>query len=391
MNETRPSRPQVQMLDLKREYDFIKEDIDAAIARAMDHQGWIMGPEVKELETKIAEYIGTRFALGCASGTDALVLALRALAWKRTGAEYFTPEDEIITTPFTFTATGDAIVHSGATPVFVDIDRTSYNIDPARVRAAITPKTVGIIPVHLYGQACRMDEILAIGGEHRLFVVEDVAQAFGAKFGGRRCGSLGSAGAFSFFPSKNLGGFGDGGMITTNDPELARMADMLRKHGGKDKYNVDHLGYNSRLDTLQAAIILAKLKHIDTFNGMRRQIAVQYTHAFAGLGGITPPPFPQDGEHVYHQYTLRCVDREDMAAKLKERGVASMVYYPVPLHKMKVFAGRSRIAGPLLEAERAATEVLSLPVEPLMSEKEFATIVAAVQSGVAGERPAGTD
>jgi dTDP-4-amino-4,6-dideoxygalactose transaminase len=371
----------VPMLDLRREYEFQKEGIDQAIARAMGHQGWIMGPEVKELESKVAEYTGTRFALGCASGTDALVLALRALAWKRTGKEYFTPESEVITTPFTFTATGDAIVRAGATPVFVDIDRASFNIDPTVVREAVSERTVGILPVHLYGQACQMDELLQTAKEHNLFVVEDCAQAFGAKWHGRRCGSLGHAGAFSFFPSKNLGGFGDGGMVTTNDPDLAQMADMLRRHGGKDKYNVDYLGYNSRLDTLQAAVVLAKLGQIEAFNGLRRQIATQYTRTFARLEGLVAPGFPQDGEHVFHQYTLRSPYRDRLAERLKAHGVASMVYYPVPLHKMKVFEGRARVHGTLTEAERAAQEVLSLPIEPLMSEKEFATVVAAVLDG----------
>lgn len=378
MAQTANARPQVPMLDLRREYDFIRADVDAAIAKALDHQGWIMGPEVKELEQKVADYIGTRHAVGCASGTDALVLSLRALAWRRTGREYFERGDEVITTAFTFTATGDAIIRAGATPVFVDIDRTTFNIDPARVRAAVTERTVGIVPVHLYGLACPMDEINAIAGERGLFVVEDCAQSFGARAGERRCGSVGDAGAFSFFPSKNLGGFGDGGMVTTNDDELAKMVDMLRRHGGKDKYNVDYLGYNSRLDTLQAAVVLAKLGHIDTFNGLRRKLAARYTRAFARLPGVVPPPPPRDGEHVFHQFTLRCPDRDAFAARLKEHGVASMVYYPVPLHRMKVFAGRARTQGTLVEAERAAEEVLSLPIEPLLSEKEFATVTAAV-------------
>jgi dTDP-4-amino-4,6-dideoxygalactose transaminase len=376
--------PGVPMLDLRREYDFLRHDIDAAIARALDHQTWILGPEVGELEAAVAEYVGARFAVGCASGTDALVIALRALAWQRTGQEYFRFDDEVITTAFTFTATGDAVIRAGARPVFVDIDRATFNIDPARVRAAITSHTVGIIPVHLYGQACQMDQLAAIAKEHGLFIVEDVAQAFGARFNGRRCGSLGNAGAFSFFPSKNLGGFGDGGMVTTNDPELAQTADTLRRHGGRDKYNVDHLGYNSRLDTLQAAIILAKLRHIDAFNGLRKQLAAQYTRAFARLPGITAPPQPQNGNHVFHQYTLRTPHRDRLAASLKTRGIATMVYYPVPLHRMKVFEGRSRCSGELLETDRAAAEVLSLPIEPLMSEKEFAMVAAAVEDGATG-------
>ncbi len=367
----------IPMLDLKREYEFMKQDIDAALSRAMEHQAWIMGPEVKELETKVAEYIGTRFALGCASGTDALVLALRALAHVRHGKEYFSREDEVITTSFTFTATGDAIIRAGATPVFVDIEPGTFNLDPALVRAAITPRTVGIVPVHLYGQACRMDEVMAIAREHRLFVVEDVAQAFGASLAGTKCGAWGDCGAFSFFPSKNLGGFGDAGMVTTSDPALAAMVDMLRRHGGKDKYNVDHLGYNSRLDTLQAAVLLAKLKHLDTFNSLRRRIAGHYSQAFTSLSGITIPT-ACNGNHVFHQYTIRSRSRDRLAEELKKRGVATMVYYPVPLHQMKVFAGRSCTPAPLEHSEEASREVLSLPIEPLLSDKELALIVTAV-------------
>jgi dTDP-4-amino-4,6-dideoxygalactose transaminase len=369
------------MLDLKREYEYMKADVDRAISGALGHQAWIMGPEVKKLEERVAAYVGTRFAVSCASGTDALVLALRALALKRTGKEYFAPTDEVITTSFTFTATGDAIVRAGATPVFVDIDPVTFNIAPARVREAVTARTVGIIPVHLYGQACAMAEIQDIAHRSGLFVVEDVAQAFGAEDRLRKCGSIGDAGAFSFFPSKNLGGFGDGGMVTTNDAELATMCDMLRKHGGKDKYNVDLLGYNSRLDTLQAAILLAKLNHIDLFNGWRKKIAAHYSASLTGVAGVTPPPPPQNGEHVFHQYTLRSANREKLAARLKEQGVASMVYYPVPLHRMKVFAGRSRVSGSLAECEKAATEVLSLPIEPLLTVEEIGTVVGAVKEG----------
>ncbi len=368
----------IPMLDLKREYEFMKDDVDAALARALAHQAWIMGPEVKELETKVAEYVGTKYALGCASGTDALVLALRALAHKRRGTEYFLPEDEVITTPFTFTATGDAILRAGATPVFVDIDPESFNLDPVKVDGAVTGKTVGVVPVHLYGQACRMEEVMAVAREHGLFVVEDVAQAFGAATGGKKCGAWGDCGAFSFFPSKNLGSFGDAGMVTTNDPELAGMVDVLRRHGGRDKYNVDYIGYNSRLDTLQAAILLAKLRHLDTFNELRRRIAAHYSHGLGHVPGVTVPRVT-NGNHVFHQYTLRCADRERLAAHLKERGVASMVYYPVPLHRMKVFEGRCRVAGSLIQAEKAAAEVLSLPVEPLLSDKEVALVVAAVK------------
>ena len=254
---------------------------------------------MKELEDKIAEYLGVRHCIGVSSGTDALVLSLRALAIKLKGQEYFDRNDKIITTPFTFTATGDAILRAGATPVFVDIDPATYNIDPAKIRESLahrqTPiasrpsNVVGILPVHLYGQACNMDEIMAIAKKHNLFVLEDVAQAFGGMWQGKKLGSMGDLSAFSFFPSKNLGAFGDGGMVSTDDQELARLVIMLLKHGGKDKYNVDHIGYNARLDTLQAAVLLAKFKYVDEFNDRRRKIAGLYNEGLKGLDGLALP------------------------------------------------------------------------------------------------------
>jgi len=367
------------MLDLRREYRYMKEAIDARIAGALEHQGWIMGPEVKELETRIASRIGTARALGCASGTDALVLALRALCLKRRGQEYFRREDEVITSAFTFTATGDAIIRAGATPVFVDIDPATFNISPPAVAAAITPHTVGIVPVHLYGRACPMPELKALADRQQLFVVEDCAQSFGAEVAGRACGAWGDASAFSFFPSKNLGGFGDGGMVTTGDEELAGFVDVLRRHGGRDKYNVELLGYNSRLDTLQAAVLLAKLDRIDDFTSRRQAVARRYTEGLAGLARVTAPPGVADSSHVFHQYTVRHPERDRLAAALKSRGIATMVYYPVPLHRMKVFAERSMSGGPLTESERAAAEVLSLPVEPLLEPEEIARVVRAVR------------
>src|SRR3972149_441449 len=284
---------QIPMLDLRREYEYMKKDIDAAISRCLEHQKWILGPEVGELERKIAEYIGVKHCIGISSGTDALVLALRALAIKTKGKEYFDRDDEIITTPFTFTATGDAILRAGATPVFVDINPDTYNIDPVKIREYISSagpdNIVGIVPVHLYGQSCGMDEIMEIARENDLFILEDVAQAFGGKWKGKRLGAIGTAGTFSFFPSKNLGGFGDGGMVSTNDDEIAELVRMLLKHGGRDKYNVDHIGYNARLDTLQAAILLAKFKYIDEFNERRRKIAEIYNRELADIDGVVLP------------------------------------------------------------------------------------------------------
>jgi len=383
---------EIPMLDLKLEYEYMKSDIDGAIQKCLDHQKWILGPEVKELETRIAEYLGVKQCIGCSSGTEALVLSLRALAIKTKGQEFFDRSDLIITTPFTFTATGDAILRSGATPVFVDIDPTTYNIDPLQIRQALSSlpsgaRIVGILPVHLYGQACQMDEIMKIAEEHKLFVVEDIAQAFGGTWKGKKLGSIGATGCFSFFPSKNLGGFGDGGMISTSDDELNDLMRMLLKHGGKDKYNVDHIGYNARLDTLQAAVLLAKFKYIDEFNEKRRNIAKIYDNGLKGLEALVLPithhPSPTtDLYHVVHQYTIRSVNgkRDPLQKHLTENGISTMVYYPFPLHRMKVFADKSRVIGSLENSEQAAAQVLSLPVEPLMKEDEAVRVVEAVKT-----------
>lgn len=387
---------QVPILDLRREYEYMKEDIDSAIKRCLEHQKWIFGPEIKELEEKIAVYLGVKRCIGVSSGTEALVISMRALAIKLKGQEYFDRGDEIITTPFTFTATGDAILRAGATPVFVDIDHQTYNIDTEKINEYLTSgrssKVVGIIPVHLYGQACDMGKINEIAKEYSLFVVEDVAQAFGGMWKGRRLGSIGTACAFSFFPSKNLGGFGDGGMVSTNDDEIAELVGMLLKHGGKDKYNVDHIGYNARLDTIQAAILLQKLKYIDEFNKKRIEIAKTYSEGLSNLKGLmipfkyastdTNPQDPSDDlHHVYHQYTIRVLSgkRDNFQRRLNENGISTMVYYPVPLHKMKVFEGRMKKAGDLKKSGEASSEVLSLPIEPLLHKKEINHVIESLR------------
>lgn len=369
------------MLDLRLEYEYMKAEIDSAVKRCFDHQKWILGPEVKELETKLCEYLGVSNCIGVSSGTEALVLSLRALAIKLKGKEYFDRTDEIITTPFTFTATGDAILRAGAMPVFVDIDPATFNISVERLRDYLSSdagsRAVGIIPVHLYGQACRMDEITGLAKKHSLFVLEDVAQAFGGAWKEKKLGSIGDLGSFSFFPSKNLGCFGDGGMISTGDDELADLARMLLKHGGKDKYNVDHIGYNARLDTLQAAILLAKFRYIDEFNAKRVKIAETYDSLLKSDNLICPRAM--EG-HVYHQYTVRVTGgRRDVLQKhLAEKGIDSMVYYPVPLHEMKVFHGRMKTSGSLINSEQLSKEVLSLPVEPLQEKEVTASIAAAI-------------
>jgi len=390
----------IPMLDLKREYEYMKADIDAAIIRCLEHQQWIFGPEVKRFEDAVANYLGVKHCVGTSSGTDALVLALRALAIKTKGQEYFDRSDLIITTPFTFTATGDAILRAGATPLFIDIDPTTYNIDQVFVRSCVESfpsglspladsrsRVVGILPVHLYGQSCQMDEIMTIAYEHNLFVVEDCAQAFGAEWlteddKKRKAGSIGTAGCFSFFPSKNLGAFGDAGAVSTNDDEISELIRMLLKHGGENKYNIKHVGYNARLDTLQAAILLAKLKYIDEFNACRYNVAMRYNEYLKNIEGLILPC--KDGtvfanlKHVYHQYTIRVINgqRDKLQNKLRCSEIASEVYYPIPLHKMKAFNKKSVIYGILKEAELATSEVLSLPIEPLMSDDEVMAIVS---------------
>ncbi len=374
---------QVPMLDLKAEYRYMKADIDAAIAKCLDHQHWILGPEVKELEEKIAAYLSAKHCVGCSSGTEAIVLALRALAIKTTGKEYFERKHLIATTPFTFTATGDAILRAGATPVFVDIDPRTFNLDIVQLKACVekTSGVVGIIPVHLFGRPCEMDKVMMIAASKKIFVVEDIAQAFGAQYQGRKLGAIGDLGCFSFFPSKNLGGFGDAGMVSTGDPQLHDLVRMLTKHGGKDKYNVDHIGYNARLDTLQAAILLVKLKHIDDFNARRRAIALRYNEGLKDVPGVTTPEII-DG-HVVHQYTVRVGNRDQVQADLKTAGVQSMVYYPFPLHTMKVFKDNgARIFGSLANAEKASLEVMSLPIEPLQTREATEAVIAVLSKSV---------
>lgn len=378
----------ISMLDLGRQYQYMKANIDAAVAKCFGHQQWILGPEVKLFEDEIAGYIGSKNCIGVASGTDALVLALRALAIQSKNHEYFDKKDKIITTPFTFTATGDAILRSGATPVFIDIDPATYSIDTARIKEylASNPKDVaGILPVHLYGRPANMDEIIAIANNYKIFVVEDAAQAFGAAWREKRLGSLGTMAAFSFFPSKNLGGSGDGGAVSTDDSRLADLVRMLLKHGGKDKYNVDHIGYNSRLDTLQAAILLAKFKFIDEFNKKRNMVADAYDKFLGSVAGIVLPVAPDENyRSIYNQYTLRVVNgkRDSLQNKLKEAGIPTVVYYPTPLNYMKVFKGRCETPFTLEASEQAACEVLSLPIDPLLTIEEINYICETIKNSL---------
>jgi dTDP-4-amino-4,6-dideoxygalactose transaminase len=361
----------VPLLDLKKEYQFLKKDIQKQLDSCFKSQQWILGPKVEEFEKKAAKYLKTKHAIGVASGTDALVLSLRALALKTKKKAFFAKKDEIITTPFTFIATAESIKRSGATPVFVDIDPDTFNIDPDKIKTAITKNTVGILPVHLYGLACDMNKILRIAKEHNLFVVEDTAQAFGAVYHGKKLGSLGDCGAYSFFPSKNLGGCGDGGLVSTNDSKLASLIRVLRNHGQTKRYNAEFAGYNSRLDSIQAAVLLAKLKHIDKFNRARRAVAGKYNKSFKGLVGT--PLESKDCRHAYHLYTIKVSSRirNKLFSYLNSQGISSRVYYPGLLPEMTAFKNTKL---KLNKAKKVSQEVLSLPIHPFLTDRDISYI-----------------
>lgn len=350
-----------------------------AVSDVFENGAFINGPNVKALEKEIAQYLGSEHGIGLNSGTDALHLALRALD--------IGPGDEVITTPFTFVATTEAIGIVGAKPVFVDIDPQTYNIDPAAIEAAITPRTRAILPVHLYGHPAPMDEIMAIAKKHNLAVVEDCAQAIGTKYKGTFVGTIGTFGCFSFFPSKNLGAYGDGGMLVTNDTALADRSRALRAHGGRVKYYHEELGVNSRLDEVQAAILRVKLPHLNEWIENRRKVAARYIDAFSELG-IQLPLDPSYGTHAYHQFTIRVPDRDAFQKALQEAGVQTMVYYPVPLHLQQVHAMYGQGEGTFPHSEKAANEVISLPMFPELKPEVQDQVIAAVKSVIKEKVPA---
>jgi dTDP-4-amino-4,6-dideoxygalactose transaminase len=339
----------------------------------IERQGFIMGPEVARLEAEVARLSQTRHAVGCASGTDALLLPLHALDLE--------PGDEVITTPFTFFATAGAIHNAGGTPVFVDIDAATYNISPAAIEAAITPRTRAIIPVHLFGQMAAIERILPIAEAHGLAVIEDAAQAVGARRmvdgAWRMAGELGTVGTLSFFPSKNLGGFGDGGMMVTQDDALADRLRRLRLHGGSRQYFHDEVGFNSRLDTLQAAVLLAKLPHLAEWSAARARNAARYTEAFTGHPAVCPPKTDEGNSHIYNQYTIRVPRRDELQARLKAQGITTAIYYPLSLHLQPCFAHLGYRAGSLPVSEAASTSVLSLPVYPEMPREHQDAVIDA--------------
>jgi dTDP-4-amino-4,6-dideoxygalactose transaminase len=359
----------VPLLDLKAQYATLKNEVIEAVSQVLESQVCILGPKVAELEQRVASLSGCRFGIGVSSGTDALLASLMALG--------IGPGDEVITTSFTFFATAGSISRTGALPVFVDIDPSTYNIDPAKIEAAVTSRTKAIIPVHLYGQMCDMDPIMDIAAKHNLYVIEDAAQAISATYKGRKAGSIGTVGCFSFFPSKNLGGAGDGGMVVTNDPELYERLVIMRAHGSKPKYYHNTVGGNFRLDPLQAAILLVKLPHLEDWSETRRRNAAVYDRAFAGTNIQTPWISP-DCVSIFNQYVIRVCDREAVAKALKQQGIGTEIYYPVPMHKQVCFAGKCWASGSLEESETAAKQVLALPIYPELTAEMLTFVCEAV-------------
>lgn len=360
----------IPVLDLQPEIELLWDELMPAIQDVLRSGHFIMGPNVKEFEKEVAAYLEVKHAIAVNSGTDALVIGLRAAGIGH--------GDEVITTPFTFFATAEAISQVGATPIFVDIEEHTYNIDPACIEKAITPRTKAILPVHLYGQSADMSAILDIAHKHGLKVVEDVAQAFGADYEGKKTGTIADVGCFSFFPSKNLGAYGDGGLIATNDDQIAEQARMLRMHGAKKKYHNEILGYNSRLDELQAAILRVKLPHIDKWNEGRREVARRYNEALSQTKGLIVPMASAYGKHVYHQYTVRVLDgkREWLQQKLQEEGIQTMIYYPIPVHQLPLY--KEQVVY-LPVSERLSQEVISLPIWPQMDEETQNRVIRTIQ------------
>jgi len=366
----------VPALNLKAQYQSIRDEIEPVVREILESQMFVLGPEVTRLEAEVADYCGAASGIGCASGTDALLLPLLAID--------VGPGDEVITTPYTFFATAGSIWRTGARPVFVDIEPDTFNIDPMQIEAAITPRTKAIIPVHLYGQAAEMGPIQEIARRHGLTVLEDAAQAIGSAYHGTRAGTLGDVAAFSFYPTKNLGGFGDGGMVTTNDPQLARRMARLRVHGMEPKYHHHEVGFNSRLDAFQAAVLRVKLRHLDAWTTLRRDVADRYRNLFGshGLEEMVGLPIERQGNyHVYNQFVVRvpALLRDSLRDYLTARKIGSEIYYPIPLHLQVCFASLGHKPGDFPHSETAARETIALPIYPELSDAEQRYVVGSIR------------
>ena len=366
----------IPQFDATNQYQALAAEIESKVCAVMASGRYIMGPQVKEFEAQFANYLGSEYVISCNSGTDALHLALRALG--------IGSGDEVITTPFTFIATTEAIGIVGATPVFADVNLNTYNIDPKAIETKITERTKAILVVHLYGRPCEMSAIMAIARKYNLKVIEDCAQATGAVWGDRKVGTIGDIGCFSFFPTKNLGCFGDGGAVATADPALAERVEYLRRHGGKVKYQHSEIGLNSRLDTVQATVLLVKLSYLEQWNAARTAIANYYFEQLAATEGIVLPTVLQGGASVWNQFTLRVVNgwRDRVQSFLKQRGIGSAVYYPIPLHLQKVHADLGYLPGSLPNSEKLSDEVLSLPIFPELSRTAQQTVVETLKQGL---------
>lgn len=360
---------QIPIVDLRRQYFSIQKEIDISIKKVLDSGQFILGAEVLSLEREIAEYIGVKFAIGVASGTDALHLSLLACG--------ISEGDEVITTPFTFIAAAEAITYCGAKPVFVDIDTDTYNIAPSKIEEKVTEKTKAIIPVHLYGRAADMDRILEIASHHKLKVIEDAAQSFGAECGGKKVGGIGDVGSFSFYPTKNLGGYGDGGMVVTNDESIADRVRVLRVHGSRQKYIHTVTGYSSRLDEIQAAVLRVKLRSIDRWNEMRRRNAAIYHNLLKELP--VQSPSIEGKNHIYHLYTIRLEKRDECMKFLCKNGISSDIHYPVPIPAQEVYKHLSYSEFVLPSSYKAAREVLSLPMFPELKEEEIEKVCQTIR------------
>jgi dTDP-4-amino-4,6-dideoxygalactose transaminase len=365
--------PKVPLLDLQAQYAPLREEILAAIARVCDSQRFIMGPEIEAFEEEMARMLGVRHAIAVSSGTDSLLLALMALDIKA--------GDEVVTSTYSFFATAGSIARLGAKPVLVDIDETTFNLDPEQLSAAITPKTKAILPVHLFGLGADMDPILDIAARAYVPVIEDAAQAIGASYKSRLLGGLGAAGCFSFFPSKNLGAFGDAGLLTTNDDGLAKQARLLRTHGMEPRYHHHVVGANFRMDALQAAVLRVKAPHLAEWTARRRANATRYRMLFRDAGlldRVTLPSEPPDRWHIFNQFVIRTADRDGLKAHLDERGIGAEIYYPVPFHLQPCFANLGYRRGDFPRAERAATESLALPIYGELTAAQQEIVVAAI-------------
>ena len=369
----------IPLLDLKAQYAGLREEVMRAVSEVLESQVCILGPKVEQLEKEVAALSDCKYAVGMSSGTDALLAAFMAL---NIGAG-----DEVITTPFTFFATAGCVSRVGALPVFVDIEPLTFNIDPARIEAAITPKTKAIVPVHLFGQMCDMDPIMEIAERHGIPVIEDAAQAISATYKGRKAGSIGAIGCFSFFPSKNLGGAGDGGMCVTNDAALNERLLLMRSHGSKPKYYHKFVGGNFRLDPLQAAVLLVKLPHLEDWSAARRRNAALYDQLFAGSAVATPYINP-DCVSIFNQYSIRVQNRDAVRKALTDANVGTEIYYPVPMHLQECFQGGCRIVGSMAEAEKAANEVIALPIYPELTPGQIGYVAQTVKAAVEQAQPA---